>query len=113
MLVTDQAKLIRTKVELRHILRADDPLTDRGFRIIGRGTAGVRLFAVPEEEHVVSVAKIDEQEEPENEAEQAVAAEIAGTSKGANDEVRLDDGTGPETLPDSQEGEGEEDEPQA
>ncbi len=62
MLVTDQAKLIRMKV-------AD-------MRVIGRNSSGVRLFDVAKGEHVVGAAKIDEEEEPENEAEQAVAEEM-------------------------------------
>jgi DNA gyrase subunit A len=62
MLVTDQAKLIRL------------PLAS--LRVIGRGSAGVRLFNVADEEHVVSAVRLDEQEEPENPAEQAVAEEI-------------------------------------
>ncbi|MGK6319828.1 DNA gyrase subunit A [Sphingomonas sp. DT-204] len=49
MLVTDQAKLIRI------------PLGD--LRVIGRGSAGVRLFSVAENEHVVSAARIEESEE--------------------------------------------------
>jgi DNA gyrase subunit A len=62
MLVTDQAKLIRLPLE--------------SLRVIGRGSAGVRLFNVAEEEHVVSAVRLDEQEEPENAAEEAVAEEI-------------------------------------
>jgi DNA gyrase subunit A len=62
MLVTDQAKLIRLPLE--------------SLRVIGRGSAGVRLFNVADEEHVVSAVRLDEQEEPENAAEQAVADEI-------------------------------------
>ncbi|NCQ48880.1 MAG: DNA gyrase subunit A, partial [Sphingomonadales bacterium] len=54
MLVTDQAKLIRMKV-------AD-------MRVIGRNSSGVKLFDVAKGEHVVGAAKIDEEEEPENEA---------------------------------------------
>jgi len=49
MLVTDQGKMIRTSV-------AD-------IRIAGRNTQGVTIFRVAEQEHVVSVAKIDESEE--------------------------------------------------
>ncbi|TMM49941.1 DNA gyrase subunit A [Qipengyuania marisflavi] len=64
MLVTDQAKLIRI------------PLTS--LRVIGRGSAGVRLFKVAEGETVVSVARLDEEEAPENEAEEAIAEEMAG-----------------------------------
>ena len=49
MLVTDQAKMIRI------------PLAD--LRVIGRGSAGVRLFNVANDEHVVSAARIDESED--------------------------------------------------
>ena len=44
MLVTDQAKLIRL------------PLTS--LRVIGRGSAGVRLFNVADQEHVVSAVRL-------------------------------------------------------
>ncbi|WP_174291949.1 DNA gyrase subunit A [Sphingomonas bacterium] len=49
MLVTDQAKLIRLSVG--------------DTRVIGRNSAGVRLFNVAEGEHVVSAARIEETEE--------------------------------------------------
>ena len=49
MLVTDQAKMIRTTVG--------------DIRIIGRNTQGVTIFRVAENEHVVTVAKIDESDE--------------------------------------------------
>ena len=49
MLVTDQAKLIRMPLD--------------SLRVLGRGTAGVRLFNVGEDEHVVGAAKIDESDE--------------------------------------------------
>ncbi|MBT2133678.1 DNA gyrase subunit A [Croceibacterium sp. LX-88] len=62
MLVTDQAKLIRIGLE--------------SLRVIGRGSAGVRLFNVADNEHVVSAVRLDEQEEPENEAEEMVIEEI-------------------------------------
>ena len=70
MLVTDQAKLIRMKV-------AD-------MRVIGRNSSGVKLFNVAKGEHVVGAAKIDEEEEPENEAEEAVVEEMVdqGVSDG-------------------------------
>jgi DNA gyrase subunit A len=55
MLVTDQGKMIRTTV-------AD-------IRIMGRNTQGVTIFRVAENEHVVSVAKIDESEQEEIEIE--------------------------------------------
>ncbi|MFW2830144.1 DNA gyrase subunit A [Sphingomonas sp. ID0503] len=49
MLVTDQAKLIRMSVG--------------DTRVIGRGSAGVRLFHVAKDEHVVSAARIEESED--------------------------------------------------
>ncbi|ARS27543.1 DNA gyrase subunit A [Sphingomonas sp. KC8] len=51
MLVTDQAKLIRTTV-------AD-------IRIAGRNTQGVTIFRVADDEHVVSAARIAESDEEE------------------------------------------------
>jgi DNA gyrase subunit A len=54
MLVTDQAKMIRMDVA--------------GMRVIGRNSAGVRLFNVADNEHVVSAAKIDGSDESEDEA---------------------------------------------
>jgi DNA gyrase subunit A len=55
MLVTDQAKLIRTTVG--------------DIRIMGRNTQGVTIFRVADNERVVSVAKIDESDEEETELE--------------------------------------------
>ncbi|TPG12107.1 DNA gyrase subunit A [Sphingomonas oligophenolica] len=49
MLVTDQAKLIRT--------------TLASMRVISRNSAGVKLFDVAKDEHVVSAARIEETEE--------------------------------------------------
>ena len=49
MLVTDQAKLIRT--------------TLASLRVISRNSAGVKLFDVAKGEHVVSAARIEETEE--------------------------------------------------
>jgi DNA gyrase subunit A len=49
MLVTDQGKMIRTTVG--------------DIRVMGRSTQGVTIFRVAENEHVVSVAKIDESDE--------------------------------------------------
>ncbi len=48
MLVTDQAKLIRL------------PLAS--LRVIGRGTSGVRLFNVADQEHIVSAVRLAEEE---------------------------------------------------
>ena len=64
MLVTDQAKLIRIGLDT--------------LRVIGRNSAGVRLFDVAGDEHVVSAVRIDEQEEPENEAEEMIVEEMVG-----------------------------------
>ncbi|KEQ54908.1 DNA gyrase subunit A [Sphingobium chlorophenolicum] len=57
MLVTDQAKLIRMGLD--------------SLRVIGRSSAGVRLFNVSDDEHVVSAAKIEESDEAEDTAETA------------------------------------------
>ncbi|HEX8443797.1 MAG TPA: DNA gyrase subunit A [Allosphingosinicella sp.] len=85
MLVTDQAKLIRTTVG--------------DIRIAGRNTQGVTIFRVADGEHVVSAARIDEAEEPENEAEALIAEERAQPAEPVEpDQVQLDDGTGPQTL---------------
>ncbi|RSU54257.1 DNA gyrase subunit A [Sphingomonas sp. S-NIH.Pt15_0812] len=85
MLVTDQAKLIRMPLE--------------SLRVIGRGSAGVRLFDVAKGEHVVSAARIDEEDAPENEAEALVATELgAAPPVDAADTLTVDDGTGPQTM---------------
>ena len=63
MLVTDQAKMIRLGLDT--------------LRVIGRNSAGVRLFNVADNEHVVSAAKIET--DGEDEAEGAEEAEAAPT----------------------------------
>jgi DNA gyrase subunit A len=76
MLVTDQAKMIRTTVA--------------SIRIAGRNTMGVTIFKVADGEHVVSVAKIDESEEVEVEASDEIAPEegaIVGEDLAAGDEA--------------------------
>ena len=78
MLVTDQAKLIRIGLGT--------------LRVIGRNSAGVRLFNVADNEHVVSAVRLDEDESPENEAEEAIAEEIL--ARGSVE-------TQPETTPQS------------
>ena len=55
MLVTNQGKMIRTSM-------AD-------IRIMGRNTQGVTIFRVADDEHVVSVARIDESDEEDIELE--------------------------------------------
>ncbi len=83
MLVTNQAKMIRTTIG--------------DMRVIGRGSAGIKLFEVGEGEQVVSVARIEENEE---EAE-AVLTDAAPDEPAAVVEVaepvQVDDGTGPHT----------------
>ena len=76
MLVTDRAKLIRMDVELRHLVENGED--GRGLRIIGRTSAGVRLFDVGTDEHVVAAVRIDEEAAPENEAEELVVEEMLG-----------------------------------
>ena len=80
MLVTDQAKIIRTTV-------AD-------IRIMGRNTQGVTIFRVADNEHVVSVAKIDESEEEEIEIEGT--DELAPDSGADTSEEELDKPADPE-----------------
>jgi DNA gyrase subunit A len=82
MLVTDKAKLIRISLS--------------SLRVIGRGSAGVRLFDVGKDEHVVSAVRIDEEEAPENEAEEAVVEEMVARESG--------DVTEPENPPTRDEG---------
>ena len=67
MLVTDQAKLIRL------------PLST--MRVIGRGSAGVRLFNVAGDEHVVSAVRLIETDEVDGEDAEAAAgdAEVVET----------------------------------
>ena len=83
MLVTDQAKLIRTTVG--------------DIRVAGRNTQGITIFRVGFGEQVVSAAKIDEDETPENDAE-AIVAEERAAMPAAEGDIVLDDGTGPDTI---------------
>ncbi|MXO50487.1 DNA gyrase subunit A [Erythrobacter gaetbuli] len=76
MLVTDQAKLIRLPIQFRHMVEGGFD-NHEGFSISGRGSSGVRIFNVAKGEQIVGAALIDETEEPENEAEEAVAEEMA------------------------------------
>ncbi len=61
MLVTDQAKLIRMGLST--------------MRVIGRNSAGVRLFNVADNEHVVSAARIEDNDEDEAEGATTEASE--------------------------------------
>jgi DNA gyrase subunit A len=74
MLVTDQAKLIRIGLDT--------------LRVIGRGSSGVRLFNVAEGETIVSAVRIDDDESPENEAEEAIVEEIV---RGNSPETEIPD----------------------
>ncbi len=65
MLVTDQAKLIRLPLE--------------SLRVIGRGSAGVRLFNVSGEEHVVSAVRLADAGEEDVEGEDLVEGEAPAT----------------------------------
>ena len=67
MLVTDQAKLIRMGLD--------------SMRVIGRGTAGVRLFDVANNEHVVSAALIEESDEVDGEGADTIATEAEITAE--------------------------------
>lgn len=69
MLVTDQAKLIRMGLD--------------SLRVIGRNSAGVRLFNVADNEHVVSAARIEDSEDADGEAQDGAAGEAAGEADGA------------------------------
>jgi DNA gyrase subunit A len=61
MLVTDQAKLIRLPLE--------------SLRVIGRGSAGVRLFNVSDDEHVVSAVRLAEDGDSSEDGEEAAQSE--------------------------------------
>jgi DNA gyrase subunit A len=82
MLVTDQAKLIRIGLD--------------SLRVIGRNSAGVKLFSVADDEHIVSAVRLDEEEAPENEAEELVVEEML---------ARGSEEIAPEPTPDRDEGE--------
>jgi DNA gyrase subunit A len=80
MLVTDQGKMIRTTVG--------------DIRVMGRNTQGVTIFRVGDNEHVVSVAKIEESEEEEIELEGG--DEIAPVDDAVIGESELDKPADPE-----------------
>jgi DNA gyrase subunit A len=80
MLVTDQGKMIRTTVG--------------DIRVMGRNTQGVTIFRVAENEHVVSVAKIEESEEEEIELEGG--GEVAPLPDAVVGESELDKPVDPE-----------------
>jgi DNA gyrase subunit A len=76
MLVTDQAKLIRTPLSFNH---CNENPGDDGFRIIGRNSAGLRLFKVADDEHVVSAALIEgSDDEGDGDAEVPIVGDAEG-----------------------------------
>ena len=79
MLVTDQGKLIRLGIDFRHLIENGFE-ENLGLSVIGRGSSGVRLFNVAEDEQIVSVARIEERDEDEGET-----GEEAGTDDSAAD----------------------------
>jgi DNA gyrase subunit A len=83
MLVTDQAKLIRLDIDFRHMVEGGFESL-KGFSISGRSSSGVRIFDVAKGEHIVGAALIDETEEPENPAEEAIAAELNNTANASD-----------------------------
>ncbi|MEP3051719.1 MAG: DNA gyrase subunit A [Erythrobacter sp.] len=85
MLVTDQAKLIRIGLE--------------SLRVLGRNTAGVRLFDVGKGETIVSAVKIDDTEDPEDAAEEAVTEEMVDRRGGDDETGPIEDQDGDESPP--------------
>ncbi|MEY4269603.1 MAG: hypothetical protein RLZZ58_819 [Pseudomonadota bacterium] len=77
MLVTDQAQLIRMPLET--------------LRVLGRGTAGVRLFAVKDAEHVVSVALIEDSEVEGEDDTAADTDDIIAADAAASPDTAADD----------------------
>jgi DNA gyrase subunit A len=67
MLVTDQAKLIRIGVS--------------GLRVIGRNSAGVRLFDVANNEHIVGAARIETEDDGDEAGEDTAETPPTDTSE--------------------------------
>ncbi|MDG1859793.1 MAG: DNA gyrase C-terminal beta-propeller domain-containing protein, partial [Emcibacteraceae bacterium] len=86
MMVTDQGRLIRVPVH--------------DVRVAGRNTQGVTLFKVGEDEHIVSVDRIQETEDDEGEeaveGEEGVDAENAEASSDDIPEAAASEETTPE-----------------
>lgn len=70
MLVTDQAKLIRLGIDFRHLVEGGFENL-KGFSISGRGSSGVRIFNVADNEHIVGAALIDDAGEDSEVGEEA------------------------------------------
>ncbi|GAA5057895.1 DNA gyrase subunit A [Erythrobacter westpacificensis] len=88
MLVTDRAKLIRLPVNFRHLVDGGFE-NHQGWAIYGRSSSGIRIFDVAKGEHIVGAARIDEDESPENEAEEAIVEEML-ERRGGGDETTPD-----------------------
>ncbi len=93
MLVTDQGKLIRLGIDLRHMLEGGFE-DHKGWSISGRGSSGVRLFNVSKNEQIVSVARIDETAEEEEEIE-----ETSDGEEGSGADTPSTDATDPPAAP--------------
>lgn len=87
MLVTDQGKLIRLGIDFRHLIENGFE-ENLGLSVIGRGSSGVRLFNVAEDEQIVSVARIEEREDDEGDVGQE-----SGTDETVTDSTPEDEGT--------------------
>lgn len=75
LLVSDQAQMIRIPIALQFEMKTPDEEDGKdGLRVIGRNSAGVRLFNVADDEHVVSVALINESDEEEAAVENGTEA---------------------------------------
>ncbi len=80
LLVSDQAQMIRIPIALQFEMKTpEDEEGKNGLRVIGRNSAGVRLFNVADDEHVVSAALIDESDDDE------IAEDAALEAPGAED----------------------------
>ena len=95
LLVTDQAKLIRIGLDT--------------LRVIGRGSAGVRLFDVHGDEHVVGAVRLEETPDAENEAEEAIVEEML--AREADETPIVDEPDRDEPPPGDVGDDGDEDEP--
>ena len=73
MMVTDQGKLIRTPVH--------------DVRIAARNTKGVRLFKVDNKEHIVSVAKLQETEDEDIEADEVAEGVVADVAEAPTEDT--------------------------
>ena len=88
MLVTDQAKLIRIGLD--------------SLRVIGRGSAGVRLFDVAKGETIVGAVRIEEPEEEDTPDEAETAPEINGDEGQIAGDDAASGGDSDENQPDSE-----------